>query len=236
MTKSALMLTKSFFPWAPALCRPKTEFSTSTYDFSAAGRPSTGIDKAEKTGRQYRLLAGNRSYAPYSCSKTHPFHKLKHRNRSDAMRRMLHRMARCKPFHSVTSACTVDLEIPNSFAAARTVALFSMMYTARSQARRSMVSRMWHLPAYCLHCSLCRQIESYAFALFCQARSKLPSLKSRILLGDAYDVICCTTGPAPKLPPIPSTEPCGIWNVHNVWGHENNPDGRVAAVDGGSSL
>ena len=39
---------------------------------------------------------------------------------------------------SVRSLCTVDLLIPNCFAAARTVVRFSMMYTARSQARCSM--------------------------------------------------------------------------------------------------
>ncbi len=38
----------------------------------------------------------------------------------------------------VSSACTVDFEIPNFCAAARTVALFSMMYTAKSHARCSM--------------------------------------------------------------------------------------------------
>ena len=38
---------------------------------------------------------------------------------------------------SVMSLCTVDLEMPNWAAAARTVDLFSMIYTARSQARCS---------------------------------------------------------------------------------------------------
>lgn len=39
---------------------------------------------------------------------------------------------------SERSLCTVDLLIPNFFAADRTVALLSMMYTAKSQARSSM--------------------------------------------------------------------------------------------------
>ena len=43
---------------------------------------------------------------------------------------------------SLRSLCTVDLLMPNCFAAARTVALFSIMYTARSQARCSIVSLM----------------------------------------------------------------------------------------------
>ena len=42
---------------------------------------------------------------------------------------------------SVRSLCTVDLETPNFFAAARTVVRFSMMYAARSQARSSKLSR-----------------------------------------------------------------------------------------------
>ena len=42
-----------------------------------------------------------------------------------------------EPFLFVASACTVDLEMPNCVAAERTVARFSMMYTARSQARSS---------------------------------------------------------------------------------------------------
>ena len=45
------------------------------------------------------------------------------------------------------SLCTVDFEIPNFFAAARTVALLSMMYTARSQARSSMFDfKSYHSP------------------------------------------------------------------------------------------
>ena len=42
-----------------------------------------------------------------------------------------------EPFLFVASACTVDLDMPNCVAAERTVARFSMMYTARSQARSS---------------------------------------------------------------------------------------------------
>lgn len=40
-------------------------------------------------------------------------------------------------FHYITAVCTVDLEMPNSVAAERTVARLSMMYAARSQARSS---------------------------------------------------------------------------------------------------
>lgn len=40
-------------------------------------------------------------------------------------------------FYYVTSICTVDLEMPNSVAAERTVARLSMMYAAKSQARSS---------------------------------------------------------------------------------------------------
>ena len=42
-----------------------------------------------------------------------------------------------EPFLFVASACTVDLDMPNCVAAERTVARFSMMYTARSEARSS---------------------------------------------------------------------------------------------------
>lgn len=42
-----------------------------------------------------------------------------------------------KAFYYVTAVCTVDLEMPNSVAAERTVARLSMMYAARSQARSS---------------------------------------------------------------------------------------------------
>ena len=45
--------------------------------------------------------------------------------------------------------CTVDLDIPNFFAAARTVAPVSIMYTANSQARSSMVSDMISPPMLC---------------------------------------------------------------------------------------
>ncbi len=47
---------------------------------------------------------------------------------------------------SVRSLCTVDFDTPNFFAAARTVARFSMMYTARSQARSSKLSRTHTTP------------------------------------------------------------------------------------------
>lgn len=40
-------------------------------------------------------------------------------------------------FHYITAVCTVDLEMPNSVAAERTVARLSMMYAAKSQARSS---------------------------------------------------------------------------------------------------
>ena len=43
-----------------------------------------------------------------------------------------------KTVQFITTVCTVDLEIPNSLAAARTVALFSIMYTASRVARCSM--------------------------------------------------------------------------------------------------
>jgi hypothetical protein len=43
-------------------------------------------------------------------------------------------------FQFARSVCTVLLLIPNFLAAARTVALFSMMYTAKSQARSSMLA------------------------------------------------------------------------------------------------
>ena len=51
-----------------------------------------------------------------------------------------------EPFQIVLSVCTVDFDTPNLFAAARTVVLFSMMYTARSQARSSKLCRTHTTP------------------------------------------------------------------------------------------
>ena len=45
--------------------------------------------------------------------------------------------------------CTVDLLMPNCFAAARTVAWCSMMYRARSQARSSISVRKFHHSQHC---------------------------------------------------------------------------------------
>ena len=47
------------------------------------------------------------------------------------------------------SLCTVDFDIPKCFAAARTVALFSIMYTANWQALSSMVSIIVVPPMLC---------------------------------------------------------------------------------------
>ena len=51
-----------------------------------------------------------------------------------------------EPFQIVLSVCTVDFDTPNFFAAARTVVRFSMMYTARSQARSSKLYRTHTTP------------------------------------------------------------------------------------------
>ncbi len=48
----------------------------------------------------------------------------------------------------ILSICTVDLETPKTLAAARTVVRFSMMYTARSQARSPKLSHIHTTPQY----------------------------------------------------------------------------------------
>lgn len=51
---------------------------------------------------------------------------------------------------SVRSLWTVDFETPNCLAAARTVALFSIMYTARSRERSSMFVYIYTTPYTCV--------------------------------------------------------------------------------------
>ena len=68
------------------------------------------------------------------------------------------------------SLCTVDLEIPKCFAAARTVAPVSMMYTASSQALCSMV---W---LNCLPPMLCAE-KTYA-----QQRNRMPNIQRKFMI------------------------------------------------------
>ncbi len=66
--------------------------------------------------------------------------------RSSSARTWANRPGLTRGRRSVRSLCTVDFDTPNFFAAARTVARFSMMYTARSQARSSKLSRTHTTP------------------------------------------------------------------------------------------
>ena len=68
-----------------------------------------------------------------------------------------------EPFLFVASACTVDLEMPNCVAAERTVARFSMMYTARSQARSSIFVYKYTTP----HSLVVNVYEQGAGDMFC---------------------------------------------------------------------
>ena len=54
------------------------------------------------------------------------------------------------PILQVRPICTVDLDIPNFWAVARTVARFSIMYTASAQARCSMLPCKKAPPKCCL--------------------------------------------------------------------------------------
>ena len=64
---------------------------------------------------------------------------------------------------SVTSLCTVDLDIPNFFAVSLTVALLFMMYSASSMVLSSMYAFNWAAPFYIvLLCTyICVNEEEY---------------------------------------------------------------------------
>ncbi len=80
-------------------------------------------------------------------------------------------------FHYITAVCTVDLEMPNSVAAERTVARLSMMYAARSQARSSIFVYKYTTP-HTLVLNVYENIDRYMKSLSSIVVGGLLSLKS----------------------------------------------------------
>ncbi len=76
-------------------------------------------------------------------------------------------------FHYITAVCTVDLEMPNSVAAERTVARLSMMYAARSQARSSIFVYKYTTP-HTLVLNVYESMGSYMCRRTAQAASLFP--------------------------------------------------------------
>ena len=80
-------------------------------------------------------------------------------------------------FYYVTAVCTVDLEMPNSVAAERTVARLSMMYAAKSQARSSIFVYKYTTP-HTLVLNVYENIDRYMKSLSSIVVGGLLSLKS----------------------------------------------------------
>ena len=70
-----------------------------------------------------------------------------------------------KPFHFVTSTCTVDLLIPKCFAACLTVALFSIIYCAISSTLSSIYS-FKKIPCNTCFYIVCRGFLVYSSLVF----------------------------------------------------------------------
>lgn len=80
-----------------------------------------------------------------------------------------------KPFHFVTTACTVLLLIPIFFAVWRTVALYSIIYRAASTARSSIYPfTTFSLP--CFFYNVCTHFSIYAFYPGISAKKEAPAL------------------------------------------------------------